>query len=478
MSIAIGAHVDQTDPIAEAEARNAPTWCSSSSATRRATRARSSAYAGGADGLRADAEAAGIDLYVHAPYIVNVATTNNRIRIPSRKLLQQHVDAAAAIGAQGPDRARRPRQQGRRPAKGFDNWRKAVEATDLKLPLLIENTAGGDNAMTRYLDRIGRVWDAISAAEQARQGRLLPRHLPRPRRRQRARDRRRGRPRDHRPDRPGALQRQPRRVRLRRRPARQLRRRPGSTPTCWPRSSATPARRSCCETPGGADEHAADFAGCASASDGRSAAPGRSIASPGDRPLTVRTITTAEHLDVRRGPSRSASFLQTPAWGAGRRREWRRESLGWFRRRRAGRRRRWCSTGSCRRLKRYLAYLPEGPVIDWDDRRPRRLARPDGRAPQGAGRVRRPDGPAGGHPPLERRRRSRRASPTPTYAGSATSPPTERERRRRPGGRPAARARLAAAGGRGRLRRRPAAVRLPDPARTDGRAPRTTSSRA
>ena len=43
----------------------------------------------------------GIDLYVHAPYIVNVATTNNRIRIPSRKLLQQHVDAAAAIGADG-----------------------------------------------------------------------------------------------------------------------------------------------------------------------------------------------------------------------------------------------------------------------------------------------------------------------------------------------------------------------------------------
>ena len=51
------------------------------------------------------------------------------------------------------------------PAKGFDNWRKAVEATDLKMPLLIENTAGGDNAMTRHLDRIAGVWEAISAAE-------------------------------------------------------------------------------------------------------------------------------------------------------------------------------------------------------------------------------------------------------------------------------------------------------------------------
>jgi len=47
---------------------------------------------------------------------------------------------------------------------GFDNWRKAVEATDIKIPLLIENTAGGDNAMARYLDRIKGVFDAIAGA--------------------------------------------------------------------------------------------------------------------------------------------------------------------------------------------------------------------------------------------------------------------------------------------------------------------------
>ena len=33
--------------------------------------------------------------------------------------------------------------------------------------LFRSNTAGGDNAMTRYLERIGRVWDAIAATEQA-----------------------------------------------------------------------------------------------------------------------------------------------------------------------------------------------------------------------------------------------------------------------------------------------------------------------
>jgi len=162
----IGAHVDQADPIAEAKARNAPLvqFFLGDPQDYKGPEVR---YAGGAEGLRRDAEAAGIDLYVHAPYIVNVATTNNRIRIPSRKLLQQHMDAAAAVGAKGLIVHGGHVNKSDDPEKGFDNWRKAIEATDLKIPLLIENTAGGDNAMTRYLDRIGRVWDAISGAEQA-----------------------------------------------------------------------------------------------------------------------------------------------------------------------------------------------------------------------------------------------------------------------------------------------------------------------
>ncbi len=166
MTVPIGAHVDQTDPIAEAQARQAP-LVQFFLGDPQGYKGPEFAYAGGAEGLRADAEAAGIDLYVHAPYIVNVATTNNRIRIPSRKLLQQHVDAAAAIGAKGLIVHGGHVNKADDPEKGFDNWRKAIEAVDLKLPLLIENTAGGDNAMTRYLDRIGRVFDAISSAEQA-----------------------------------------------------------------------------------------------------------------------------------------------------------------------------------------------------------------------------------------------------------------------------------------------------------------------
>jgi deoxyribonuclease-4 len=164
----IGAHVDQTDPIAEARARGT-SLVQFFLGDPQGYKGPEFRYSGGADGLRDDAAAAGIDLYVHAPYIVNVATTNNRIRIPSRKLLQQHVDAAASIGAKGLIVHGGHVNKDDDPTVGFDNWRKAVEATDLKLPLLIENTAGGDNAMTRYLERIDGVFDAISAAEGAAQ---------------------------------------------------------------------------------------------------------------------------------------------------------------------------------------------------------------------------------------------------------------------------------------------------------------------
>ena len=163
-ALPVGAHVEQTDPIAEAVARGT-TLVQFFLGDPQGYRGPEVRYPGGAEALRDAAEAAGIDLYVHAPYIVNVATTNNRIRIPSRKLLQQHLDAAAGIGAKGLIVHGGHVDKSADPATGFDNWRKAIEATDLTIPLLIENTAGGDNAMARRLDRIAGVWDAIAAAE-------------------------------------------------------------------------------------------------------------------------------------------------------------------------------------------------------------------------------------------------------------------------------------------------------------------------
>ncbi len=80
------------------------------------------------------------------------------------------------------------------------------------------------------------------------------------------------------------------------------------------------------------------------------------------RALTVRAISPEQHLVfVRAQPW--TSFLQTPAW-ASVKAEWRAESLGWF----AGDD--LVGAGlvlhrTLPRLQRSLAYLPEGPVLDW-----------------------------------------------------------------------------------------------------------------
>jgi deoxyribonuclease IV len=102
-----------------------------------------------------------VDLYVHAPYIVNVATSNNRIRIPSRKILLQHAEAAAALGAKGLVVHGGHVLKGDDPATGVDNWVKTFQRMECPLPVLIENTAGGDAAMARRLEAVDRLWDAI-----------------------------------------------------------------------------------------------------------------------------------------------------------------------------------------------------------------------------------------------------------------------------------------------------------------------------
>src|SRR6202020_1021305 len=93
--------------------------------------------------------AAGVDIYIHAPYVINVATSNNRIRIPSRKLLDGQLKAAAPIGAKGLIVHGGHVTGDTDPAAGVANWVKAIEQIERPLPLLIENTAGGNGAMAR-----------------------------------------------------------------------------------------------------------------------------------------------------------------------------------------------------------------------------------------------------------------------------------------------------------------------------------------
>lgn len=161
--IELGAHVDQADPIAEARARGA-NISQQFLGDPQSWKAPRFDYPGGAAALKQDASRAGIGLYVHAPYIVNVASTNNRIRIPSRKILQQQVSAAAEIGARGVIVHGGHVSAADDLIAGYVNWFKAVDGLRFDCPIFIENTAGGENAMTRTLEGIERLWEAISAS--------------------------------------------------------------------------------------------------------------------------------------------------------------------------------------------------------------------------------------------------------------------------------------------------------------------------
>ncbi|MFB4269492.1 deoxyribonuclease IV [Nonomuraea sp. GTA35] len=148
--VLIGAHVDQDDPAAHAAEVGAEVV---------------QFFLGNPQGYDKPVLPAkpveGVDVYIHAPYLINVATTNNRIRIPSRKLLEQHLKAAASLGAKGLIVHGGHVNKSDDPQTGFDNWRKVFERMECPVPVLIENTAGGGNAMARKLERIARLWDAL-----------------------------------------------------------------------------------------------------------------------------------------------------------------------------------------------------------------------------------------------------------------------------------------------------------------------------
>ncbi|HEY0002972.1 MAG TPA: deoxyribonuclease IV [Actinoplanes sp.] len=156
----IGAHVDPADPLEAAIARGAEAvqFFLTDPQGYKTPKPREDAAA-----LR-ESE---VDIYIHAPYIVNVASPNNRIRIPSRKLLMAHAKAAAELGAKGLIVHGGHVGKDADLAAGFDNWRKAFEYAEkdggLPVPILIENTAGGDNACARRFDDLARLWDAVGS---------------------------------------------------------------------------------------------------------------------------------------------------------------------------------------------------------------------------------------------------------------------------------------------------------------------------
>lgn len=156
----IGAHVRDDDPVGAATERNADVvqFFLADPQSWKAPRPHPQAdQLNGSD----------LQVYLHSPYVINVASLNNRIRIPSRKLVAQHATAAAAVGARGLVVHGGHVNKGEDQAQGIDNWRKMFARQDedggFPTRILVENTAGGDNAMTRHVDMVARLWDAIGA---------------------------------------------------------------------------------------------------------------------------------------------------------------------------------------------------------------------------------------------------------------------------------------------------------------------------
>lgn len=113
------------------------------------------------EAFAAAAAAAGIRVYLHSPYLINVASDNPRVRQPGRSLLQHTLRLAARIGASGVVVHGGHVTKDADPAVGIANWATTLERLDLCAPLLIENTAGGGRAMARLPEQITRLWEAV-----------------------------------------------------------------------------------------------------------------------------------------------------------------------------------------------------------------------------------------------------------------------------------------------------------------------------
>jgi deoxyribonuclease-4 len=101
-----------------------------------------------------------VPLYAHAPYLINVCSPRNNVRYGSRKILEQTCEAAAEVGAaavivhagHAEDEV----------AEGVGRWVRTLEMLSSSVPVLIENTPGGTNAVARRFDALARLWDGVS----------------------------------------------------------------------------------------------------------------------------------------------------------------------------------------------------------------------------------------------------------------------------------------------------------------------------
>jgi deoxyribonuclease IV len=106
-----------------------------------------------------------VPLYVHAPYLVNVCSPRSNVRYGSRKILQQTCEAAADVGAAAVIVHAGHAEDGI--PEGVGRWVRSLEMLESEVPVLIENTAGGDNAVARRFEALALLWDAVGPLDTA-----------------------------------------------------------------------------------------------------------------------------------------------------------------------------------------------------------------------------------------------------------------------------------------------------------------------
>ena len=103
-----------------------------------------------------------IDVVVHAPYLINVCSPKSNVRYGSRNILKQTCTAAEAIGAKAV--VVHGGHADDDVEKGFGRWVRTLEQLETTVPLYIENTPGGTNAVAKRIEDLARLWDAIGEA--------------------------------------------------------------------------------------------------------------------------------------------------------------------------------------------------------------------------------------------------------------------------------------------------------------------------
>jgi deoxyribonuclease-4 len=108
-----------------------------------------------------DLKASPIDIVVHAPYLINVCSPKSNVRYGSRNVLKHTMEAAEAIDAKGVVVHGGHAEDDIK--EGFGRWVRTLEQLETTVPIYIENTPSGKNAVAKTFTDLAILWDRIGA---------------------------------------------------------------------------------------------------------------------------------------------------------------------------------------------------------------------------------------------------------------------------------------------------------------------------